>query len=257
MGRDRESRGWAVARGAVAVVAVTAAAGCLGWSGSAGQPALEPIPGPSIPPPAASSAAIDWAEYHDSLADLAAAADVVVLARPTGARETVDLPQEEPIVLAGGTDGVLAVSTYVMVVHDVLAGTGVDAGDTIMVTEWNTTDRFGQSVLRNDTWFVLFLDRYVWGSRSDQDTGSWVVIGGPMGIYLDLERAGSTFTALDAQIATCPPKPPLPSSPSRSAPAASAGRDRNPHSQPSVAAITSITGIVSSVVASPASRANA
>lgn len=253
MGRDRESRGWAVARGAVAVVAVTAAAGCLGWSGSAGQPALEPIPGPSIPPPAASSAAIDWVEYHDSLADLAAAADIVVLARPTGAREMVDLPQEEPIVLAGGTDGVLAVSTYAMVVHDVLAGTGVDAGDTIMVTEWNTTDRSGQSVLRNDTWFVLFLDRYVRGPGPEQDTGSWVVIGGPMGIYLDLERAGSTFTALDAQIAPLPAEAAL----AELAEQVRTGRDRNPHSQPSVAAITSITGIVSSVVASPASRANA
>ena len=209
MGRDRESRGWAVARGAVAVIAVAAAAGCLGGSGSAGQPALEPIPGPSIPLPAVSSAAIDWVEYHDSLADLAAAADVVVLARPTGARETVDLPQEEPIVLDGGTDGVLAVSTHAMVVHDVLAGTGGGTGDTIMVTEWNTTDRFGQSVLRNDTWFVLFLDRYVRGPGPEQDTGSWVVIGGPMGIYLDLERAGSTFTALDAQIAPLPAEAPL------------------------------------------------
>ena len=102
MGRDRESRGWAVARGAVAVIAVTAAAGCLGGSGSAGQPALEPIPGPSIPPPAASSAAIDWVEYHDSLADLAAAADIVVLARPTGDRTSVDIPQEGPDIEGGG-----------------------------------------------------------------------------------------------------------------------------------------------------------
>jgi len=209
MGRDRESRGWAVARGAVAVIAVAAAAGCLGGSGSAGQPALEPIPGPSIPLPAVSSAAIDWVEYHDSLADLAAAADVVVLARPTGARETVDLPQEEPTGAEIRTDGALVVQTYGMQVADVLAGTGVDAGDTIMVTEWNTTDRFGQSVLRNDTWFVLFLDRYVRGPGPEQDTGSWVVIGGPMGIYLDLERAGSTFTALDAQIAPLPAEAPL------------------------------------------------
>ena len=68
----------------------------------------------------------------------------------------------------------------------------------------NTTDEFGQTVLRHDTWFVLFLDRYVRGPGPEQDTGSWVVIGGPMGIYLDLERAGSTFTALDAQIAPLP-----------------------------------------------------
>lgn len=209
MGRDRDSSGWAVARGAVAVIAVTAAAGCLGGSGSGGQPGLEPIPGPSIPPPAASSAVIDWVDYYDSLADLAAAADVVVIARPTGDRETVDLPQEEPTVMDGGMDRVLAVSTYAMVVHDVLAGTGVGAGDTIMVTEWNTTDRFGQTVLRNDTWFVLFLDRYVRGPAPEQDTGWWVVIGGPMGIYLDLERAGSTFTALDAQIAPLPAEAPL------------------------------------------------
>jgi len=163
MGRDRESSGWSTARLAVAVIAVTAAAGCLGGTGPGGQPALEPIPGPSIPPPSASSAAIDWVEYHDSLAGLAAAADVVVIARPTGDRTPVDIPQPEPTGAEIRTDGALVVQTYEMQVADVLAGTGVEVGDTIQVAEWNTTDRFGQTVLRNDTWFVLFLDRYVRG----------------------------------------------------------------------------------------------
>lgn len=160
-------------------------------------PSLEPvaIPGPGELREFSRAMGADF----PTMASLRAAAELIVLVRPTGATSVVSV--EQP----AGSDAVYDAEVFEAEVLKARAGgkTGIKKGDRIWVVE----PPYGRELLsETDAYMMLFLGEYVYwlGEPLLDREHVYVILGVHQGLWVDAKGAGKRFQKVDAESPTLP-----------------------------------------------------